>query len=260
MSAGKYVSYVRQSEFSERKLLRDEFCSPWWIAASHDRKRDAQGRIRVYRKREASPVGDMVKCSACGRWAPADQHDPLCIDCRAEADHENFLRRSRRWPIEDRVFVFRTYWRRPMAMRHWLKESMPPPVGVLDFDVTPSDNSGDDNSPVNEADIHDGSPEPDQGWGNVPGFHESLRRMRDRFVEEYVNKKGETNLRLRRRFLYQKVMAPESENALRKEIAYYQKTGKIMPRARRLNNPFDKLEVPLKMPGLPFDPEEGFFD
>jgi len=259
VTAGKYVSCTRQSEFSEQKLL-EEFCSPWWIAASHVRRRDGQGRIFVCRKRNAYPVAGMVKCSACGKWAPADQDNPLCIDCGAEAEHERFLLRARQWPPEDRLYLFRTHWRRPMAMRHWLKEGMPPPVAVIDFDVTPSEDAGDDDSPIQQADLHDGSPEPDQIWGNVPSFHESLRRMRDRFIEEYVTRKGEKKLRLRRRLLYQKAMLPETDNALRKEIAFYEATDKIRPRARRINNPFDKLEAPMKMPGQPFEPEEGFFD
>lgn len=72
--------------------------------------------------------------------------------------------------------------------------------------------------------------------------------------------KGKKKRRLRRRFLYQKVMLPETDNALRREIAYFEKTGKITPSARRLNNPFDKLEATMNVPGQAFDPEEGFFD
>ena len=94
----------------------------------------------------------------------------------------------------------------------------------------------------------------------MPSFHESLRRVRHRFMEEYVNKKGEKKLRLRRRLLYQKAMLPETDNALRKEIAHFEKKRKIRPWARTINNPFDKREAPVKMPGLSFEPEEGFFD
>jgi hypothetical protein len=241
-------------------LLEEEFCSPWWIAASHVRRHDGQGRILVCRKRDAYPVAGMVQCSACGRWAPADPLDPLCIDCRTETEHERFLRRVRRWPPGDRADLFRTYWRRPMGMCDWFKEGMPPLVGVIDFDVVPPDGASDNDSPIRKADLYDGSLEPDQRWGDTSSFHESLRRMRDCFAEEYVTRKGEIKLRLRRRFGHQKALLPESDNALRKEIAYFRKTGRIMPRARRLNNPFDKSETPMKAPGRAFDPEENFFN
>lgn len=260
MTAEKYVSCTRRSEFSARKLLREEFCSPCWVAASHVRRRDDQGRILVCRKRNAYPVDGMVNCAACGKWAPADPLDPLCIDCRIERERERFLRRVRQWPPSDRVYLFRMHWRRSMGIRDWLWEGMPPPVAASDFDITPSEDAAGDDSPIQEADLYDGSPEPDQQWGNVPCFHESLRQMRHSFMEEYVTKKGQTKLRLRRRFIYQKVMLPETDNALNKEIAYFKKTGKIAPSARRINNPFDKLEAPMKMPDLAFEPEEDFFD
>lgn len=253
------MSCTPRNAFSEEKLL-EEYCSPWWIAASHIRRRDGQGRIVVCRKRDAYPVKGMVKCADCGKWAPAEPLDAVCCDCRVEAEYEGFLRRVRQWPAGDRAYLFRTYWRRPMGMCDWLSEGMPPSVSVIDFDVTPPEDVGDDDSPIQEADLYAGSPEPDQVWGNVPSFHESLRRVRHRFTEEYVNKKGEKKLRLRRRLLYQKAMLPETDNALRKEIAYFEKKRKIRPWARRLNNPFDKQEAPLKMSGQAFDVEEGFFD
>lgn len=270
MAAGRYLSCTPRHAFSEAKLL-EEYCSPWWIAASHVRRRDRQGRIFVCRKRNAYPVKGMVKCADCGKWAPGEPLDALCCDCRTEAEYEGFLQRVRRWPAEDRPYLLRTHWHKPMGMGDWLSEGMPPSVSVIDFDVAPPEDARDhilstvekksrDGSPIQEADLYDGSPEHDQVWGSVPSFHESLRQVHHRFMEEYVNKKGEKKLRLRRRLLYQKAMLPETDNALRKEIAYFQKKRKIHPRARRINNPFDKLEVPMKMPGLPFEPEEDFFD
>jgi len=46
-----------------------------------------------------------------------------------------------------------------------------------------------------------------------------------------------------------KVMLPENEEGLRKEIAHYLAKNKIVPSARRLHNPTDKFERPLPMPG-----------
>jgi len=250
VTAGKYVSCIRQSEFSSSRLLREEFCSPWWVAFGHVKVRDAHGRVMVCRKRGAYPAGGMVKCASCGKWAPANHSDSLCVDCRAEADFQAFLLRVRRWPAEDRHILFRTYWRRPMPMRHWLKEGMPPPVMIIDCDLSILEGAGDGDSPIEDADLHDGGLEPDQTWGNAPSFHETLLRLRESFVEEYRTKKGEKKLRLRRRGAgCHKAMLPESESGLRKEIAYYLAKGRIKRYARRLSNPFDKCERPLPMPG-----------
>lgn len=252
MTAGKYVLCIRQSEFSSRRLLREEFCSPWWVAFSHARVRDAQGRMMVCRKRGAYPADGMIKCASCGKWAPADHNDPLCVDCRSESDFGAFLLRVRQWPAEDRHVLFRAYWRRPMPMRHWLKEGMPPPVTVIDCDLSIPIESDDADSP-NDADLHDGGLESDQTWGNAPNFHETLLRLRESFVEEYATKKGEKKLRLKRHGAgCHKVMLPESESGLRKEIAYYLAKGRVAPSARRLNDPSDRHERPLPMPG-----EEG---
>lgn len=250
MTAGKYLSCIRQSEFSRRRLLREEFCSRWWIMFSHVKVRDAQGRVMVCRKRGAYPLDGMVKCSSCGKWAPADYSDPLCVDCRAEADFQAFLLRVRQRPIEDRHVLLRTYWRRPMPMRHWLKEGMPPTVTDIDCDLFILEESDDADSPVEDADLHDGGLESDQTWGNAPRFHDTLQRLRESFVEQYMTKKGKKKLRLKRHGAgCHKLMLPETENSLRKEIAYYFATGNMKRYARRLSNPFDKGERPLPFPG-----------
>ena len=257
MTADKYVSRIRQSEFSAQKLLQEEFCSPGWIAASHVIRSDALGRKLVCRKVGAYPVKGMVKCSDCGRWAPADTADVLCVDCRAVAANEALLARICRWPREDRVFLLQTSWRRPQPLRDWFEEGMPAPSGVMDFDRSAYDDGMADDSPLEQADLYDGHLERDQTWGNESSFHESLQRLRDSFVKECTTKSGEKKLRLRRHFLHQRIMLPESAATLRKEIAYYQRTGRIAPRARRINNPFDKSEIPIAMPGLPFELESS---
>ena len=65
-----------------------------------------------------------------------------------------------------------------------------------------------------------------------------LQWLRESFVEEYTTKGGEKKPRPGRRGAgCRKLMLPESENALRKVIAYYEKTGKIMPWAPQVEQP-----------------------
>lgn len=55
MKPDDFLSRVRRSEFSDRKLLEKEFCSPWWVRAAHVRRRNAEGRILICRKRVPTP-------------------------------------------------------------------------------------------------------------------------------------------------------------------------------------------------------------
>ncbi len=74
--------------------------------------------------------------------------------------------------------------------------------------------------------------------------------LRGRLAAEHTSPDGQKTLRLKRRAPgCSKAMPPESENGLRKEMAYYEAKGRIVPSARRLDNPFDRSEEPLRMPG-----------
>jgi hypothetical protein len=252
LNADKYESCVRQSAFNPRRLLAKEFCSDWWIGFSHVRRRDGHGRIVVCRKRGAYPTGDMVKCSDCGKWAPRRTSDTRCVDCRVESDDASFWHHVRRWPKRDRTEFLRRYWSRPQRTGEWLLTGMHRPK--LRFDAVPSDeeDATDEDSLINEADLFNGELERDQTWGNAPSMHDMLEQLRSSFIEEITTKKGIKKKRLKRRGAgCHKVMLSESETALMNELAYYQRTGKIVPSARRLSNPFNKREKPLPMPGKP---------
>lgn len=254
MSADRLESCVRQSEFSPKHLLATEFCSPWWIAATHVRRRDGLGRILVCRKRGTYPVGSMIRCPACGRAAPCDWGRSACTDCQVESDLARFHQRLKGLSTEDRVEYRRMYWRRPVRVSDWIKEGMKAPQSDIDDDWMATSENGDAESPINEADLFDGSLEADQKWGNAPDYRDMLKQLRRRFVESYVTKKGEKRRRMKRRGAgCRKILLAESEDVLLKEIAYYQRRGVIVPSARRLNNPFDRREQPMPMPGLPCD-------
>ena len=250
MTVGKYVSCIRQSEFPADKLLQEEFCSPWWLAASHVRRPDQDGRINICRKRGAYPAPGMIKCSACGRWAPADLNNQICVDCRIENDSQAFLRRAYAWPPEDRPEFARRYWRRPVLVHDWLLAGMPVPVGGIDKELptpTDSDNKG---SLIDEADLFDGQLEQDQTWGHGPSFREVLQQLRRRFTKEDTDKDGQKRLKTKYDALgCCKIMFSESERSLRKEIAFFRATGQIYFQARRVNDPYDKHEKHLPMPG-----------
>lgn len=249
MSADRYESCVRQSDFSPNKLLATEFCSPWWVAASHVRRRDGLGRILVCRKRGTYPVGGMIRCPACGRAAPCDRDRSACTDCRVESDLARFYRRLNGLCTDDRVEYRRLYWRRPVRVSEWISEGMQAPRSEIDEDWM---LMTDGQSSINEADLFGGSLESDQKWGNAPDYRDMLKQLRRRFVESYVTKKGEKRKRFKRRGAgCHKLMLAESEDALLKEIAYYQAHGVTRPSTRRLNNPFNRRERPLPMPGQP---------
>lgn len=250
MTAGKYESHIRQSEFSHIKLLQDEFCSLSWIAASFALRRDCQGRKYYCRKRGAYPVPGMARCARCRVWAPTDGCDPLCATCRVETDQLRFVRRARRWPKEIRLELFRRYWRSSKSIKDWLYEGMPPSISDLEYQLDFPQDGQDDDSPIREADAFGGSLESDQRWGNTPGFRDALMELRRRFCVEREPEEGKKQWQLKPRGRgCRKAMLPESEKQLRREIDFYLRKGKIARYARRVSNPFDKFERPLAMPG-----------
>ena len=197
--------------------------------------------MMVWRKRGAYPVGTMVKCSVCRKWAPRQHCDVLCVDCCVEHEHESLLRLMEGWGPEDRVELLRRSWRRPVRVLEWRAEGWQVPTAEFEIDVEVPEVSGGDFWTA---------PEPDQTWGNGPDLGKMLRRLRRSFLEVRKNKKGEKKVRFKHHGAgCYKLMLPESETGLRKEIAYYIAKGKICPSALRLSNPFDRSEKPLPMPG-----------
>ena len=255
----QYESRVRRSEFSAKQLLRDEFCSYFWFAASYRRKRDRRGRIWYYRKKGAYPVAGMIRCSDCGRWSPPWHDDDACTDCRTESIAVDLLRRLKRWPREDWLELLGISWRRPVYMPDWLDEDMPHPAvtatGYLPGLESPDGSTDspfatDDDSPISEIDLFDGRLESDQRWGHTPSYHEILTRMRWRFRKRHKNEDGEWVEDFKPHGMgCTKVMLPETKKSLRNEIAYFRRHGAIKPWARRLNNPIDRHEYPLPSPG-----------
>lgn len=268
MTAGRYESCARQSEFSEAKLLRDEFCSRWWVAESHAWDRDSNGRIWVGRKRGVYPPGGMIRCAACRRWTPPDWGGNLCVDCQADLDYEAFFKRLRHWCKCDWPIFFALHWRRPVWLPAWIEERMPISTAARsDYAARPlhEDEQQDrartkeerdrdrivGGSLIDEADLFNGDLEPDQRWGPTGTDQRgAVRQLRKSFREVYRNKKGKRKWRVKRRGAgCTKAMLPESDGALRCEILYYKLTDKIRASARRLNNPFNKREDPIPMPG-----------
>ena len=251
MKPDEFLSCVRRSEFSTRRLLKEEFCSPWWVKAAHVSRRDAEGRILMCRKRGAYPVDGMVKCSRCGRWAPADSQGTSCVDCLVELDTLQFIKRAKGWAREDWAEISRVYWRRPVLVKRWFFEGMPPPSPEVDCELSVLEDADSGDSPVNEADIFDGVLESDQVWGNASGFRDLLRGLRSRFVEVRKTKKGKKRVFKGKGAGCAKRLLPESESGLRREIAYFAAKGRLAPWTRRLSDPFDRDERPLPMPGEP---------
>jgi len=252
VSADQYESCVRQSDFSPNKLLATEFCSPWWVAASHIRRRDGLGRMLVCRKHGAYPVGSMIRCPACGRSAPSDRDRIVCTDCHVESDLARFHQRLKGLCTDDRLEYRRLYWRRPVRVSEWINEGMQAPQSDVDDDLMMPAEEKNGELPVSEADLFDGSLEADQKWGNAPDYRDLLKQLRRRFLESYVTKKGKKRKRIKRRGAgCRKLLLPESEGALLKEIAYCQAHGVTRPSTRRVSNPFDRRERPLPMPGQP---------
>lgn len=250
MTAGRYVSCIRQSEFPADKLLREEFCSYWWLAVSHVRRPDQNGRMNVCRKRGAYPVPGMIKCSSCGRWAPADLNTQICVDCRVENDAESFMQMVCAWPRQDRPEFARRYWKRPASVREWLLAGMPVSVADIDKDLSVTPDSDDKGSLIDEADLFDGQLEQDQTWGHGPSFRETLQQLRRRFIKEETDKDDNKQLKTKYHGLgCCKLMLSENTGSLRKEISYFLSTGRIYARTRRVNDPYDEYERPLPMPG-----------
>jgi len=144
----------------------------------------------------------------------------------------------------------------------WLMFGMPIPTPIIDCDLSiplAPDEVDTIDSMDSDADIHSGGLESDQTWGNPPNFHLALRRLRRSFGKEVFKTKKDKKLPPKRRAKIwrlkyhgagcHKVMLPETEKGLRKEIAYYLAKNKVAPAARRLHNPIDKFERPLPTPG-----------
>ena len=288
MITTKYVSRTRKSDFSTGRLLEKEFCSIGWVESSYEQRQEKNGRGWFCRIRNAYPVAGMIKCAACKKWAPADRSTAmyanrsatthangptpqkpskvkryfLCTDCRMAADIKAFTKRLRQWHEDDREYLLKLYWKRPVITSHWLMEGMPPPTPAIDCDlsipfVADSDDSDITDLPINDADLHAGGLESDQTWGNAPSYHAALHKLRESFLKGYSTKKDKTLppwLRPRRRRIKRygagcrKKMLPETEEHLQKEIDYYLSTNEIHPTARRLQNPANKHEIPLPMP------------
>ncbi len=250
MSRAPYESCVRQSEFNPKQLLATEFCSQWWITASHVRRRDSHGRVLVCRKAGAYPLGDMVHCLDCGKWAPGATHEARCVDCQVEFDRVTFIGRTRRWPRPDRLEFWQRYWSRSETVEQWMLRRMPRPTARMEADSSLAGDQGDGDSSIDEADVLGGSLERDQTWGNTPSAHELFKQLRERFLEVVRTKDGKKKKRIKRRGAgCQKALLSENDHGLLHEIAYYRRTGRIVPSARRVSDPFDKSEKPLRMPG-----------
>ena len=250
MIAGDFESCVRRSDFSIKRLLETEFCSLEWVALSHAQRRDPQGRIFVCRKRGAYPVEGMIRCAVCGRSAPPDFGREMCVDCRVEIDVRRFHEWLDKVDRDDRLFLLTIYWRRPPRARDWLKEWMLVPQIGLDEGMLADASDRVGRSLINEADLFDGHLESDQKWGNEPHARDLRTQLRRRFLERYTTKTGDRRTRVKRRGAgCRKAMLDEGTKALQKEIDYYHAKQSIVPRARRVSNPYDRREQPLPMPG-----------
>ena len=128
--------------------------------------------------------------------------------------------------------------------------AIPLPLADIDNDLSIPPESDDGGSLINEADLFDGQLEQDQTWGHGPSFREVLQQIRSRFTKEDTGKDGQKRLKTKYHGLgCCKLMLPESERSLRKEIAFFRATGQIYSQARRANDSYDEYERPLPMPG-----------
>jgi hypothetical protein len=247
----RFESCVRQSEFAPQRLLETEFCSPWWLTASHVRRRDRQGRIVVCRKAGCYPIGGMVRCPECGRSAPPDISRAVCVDCRVEIEQRRFNERLRPLCRDDRVVLLAIYWRRPTRTQEWLSEGMPAPRAEVDDLTSLDDQDQDAGSAIDEADLFDGSLEPDQRWGNTPSSRDLLDQLRKRFLDPHGPQNPEQRQRIKRSGAgCRMILLPENDEALKKEIAYFQARGVVIPSARRVSNPRNRRERPVPMSGM----------
>lgn len=251
MTVERFESCVHQSDFSPRRLLETEFCSPWWLSASHVRRRDRQGRIVVCRKSGGYPVGDMVRCPECGRYAPPDISREVCVDCRVEIEQRRFNERLRPMSRDDRIVLLTIFWRRPTRTKAWLSKGMHAPRVEVDVLTMLDAQDQDAGSAIDEADLFDGTLEPDQKWGNTPSSRDLLDQLRKKFIDPRAPKNPEQRQRIKRSGAgCGMILLPENDEALKKEIAYYQARGVIIPSARRVNIQRNQHERPVPISGV----------
>jgi hypothetical protein len=250
LSTDTYRDRIRKHAFCVATRLQ-EFCSLPWLVASYRRVRDERGGIEFRRLPGVYPVRGMVTCGACGKFAPPAPDLDLCVDCGVQKDVEAFRASLDPLIIADRAHYFGISWRRPVRVDDWINGRMQWPSGHHDAIV--SDGDADSDELINEVDLFDGALEKDQTWGNPTPARDVLKHIRGRFVETCTTKSGLRTRMKRHGAGCSKVLLGESEDVLIKEIAFFERTGAIIPSARRINHPFDRRERCLPMPGQDHD-------
>lgn len=220
------------------KLLRSEFCSAPWLAASFDVVH-TEDQMLYRRRRDFYPPGGnaslMQRCPVCGRMCPPNgaRGDPCC-DCETEAAHEAFLARLRAPACRDMdADLQRRWWPRRVTYAEFMAS---PTAGTL---------FGQEDAAqfVPETEEVEGCAFDFSEWSDGPWAPED--RPRKSTVGDYREALAAALRRLNPRKKEagrhpgcQIVLLPEPREALLKEIAYHRRTGRIIPSARRVSHPY----------------------
>ncbi|KPJ77408.1 MAG: hypothetical protein AMS14_00610 [Planctomycetes bacterium DG_20] len=219
-------------------LLGTAFCSARWLAALFEPVRQ-EGQVLYRYRRGAYPPGGkqslMRTCPACGRMSPPNGvPGSACCDCETEAAQEAFLARLRTGHGRDLAAdLQRRWWPRRVTDAEFV--ACPTAGAVLG-----QDEGG---LSVPETETQEGCAFDFAEWSDGPLVPED-RPQRTSLGDYRVA----LAIALRRLSPPKKeagrhpgcrvVLLPETSDALKREIAYYRRTGRVIPSARRWNHPY----------------------
>jgi len=219
-------------------LLGTAFCSARWLAASFETVHQ-EGQVLYRYRRGAYPPGGkqslMRKCPACGRMrTPDGVPGSACCDCESEAAQATSLARLRTGPGRDLAAdLQRRWWPRRVTYAEFVAS---PTAGA----VLGQDEGG---LSVPETETQEGCAFDFAEWSDGPLVPED-RPQRSSLGDYRValaialRRLSPPKREVGRHPGCQVVLLPETPEALGREIAYYRRTGRIVPSARRYSHPY----------------------
>ena len=228
-------------------LQAEVFCSPYWQDTCCREVSTPQGRkVRV--NFEVYPPGGkgrttMCRCGICGKWAPRSNGGSACIDCQIEAEEESFERRLECLRRDGECgfveLLQRLRWRRPFSPQRREVDAESPTQEEAEQNIEEKfDENEDDLPPVMEVTtFHQQEFAEERYWlANVLDIPEQPTPARNddvivRLVRRHLAWVGRDTPR--RAIGCSVILLPESEEKLREEIADYETTGSLKPRAKR---------------------------